>query len=161
MKVKHYQHYLYKTSIFAIYICIQTQRTKGNLVIVVVNVRNLNYLSVSPSILPIVALEALQSGVHRNLVKSAAALYISFTLHIFRIQIQVHGQTISDTFLFVMFRKDNIFDRWCLSNCNIHQPSPILLGSRFAIILFYHFVSQVSQGPVSKCTKCREGLLFH
>ena len=56
VKVKHYQHYLYKTSIFAIYICIQTQRTKGNLVIVVVNVRNLNYLSVSPSILPIVAL---------------------------------------------------------------------------------------------------------
>ena len=121
--------------------------------IVVVNVKNLNYLSVSPSILPIVALEALQSGVHRNLVISAAALYISFTLHIFRIQIQVHGQTLSDTFLFVMFRKDNIFDKWCLSNCNSHQPSPILLGSRFAIILFYHFVSQVSQGPVSKCTK--------
>ena len=50
--------------------------------IVVVNVRNLNYLSVSLSILPIVALEALQSGVHRNLVRNAAALYISFTLHI-------------------------------------------------------------------------------
>ena len=49
--------------------------------IVVVNVRNLNYLSVSPSILSIVALEALQSGVHRNLVRRAAALYISFTLH--------------------------------------------------------------------------------
>ena len=39
MKVKHYQHYLYKTSIFATYIYIQTQRTKGNLAIVVVIVR--------------------------------------------------------------------------------------------------------------------------
>ena len=72
-------------------------------------------------------------------------------------------------FLFDMFRKGNILEKWCLSCCNIQGTSPILLGSRFAIILFVSFCitlydmytpQKVSQGPVTKCTS-REGLLFH
>ena len=142
--------------------------------IVVVNVRNLNYLSVSPSILPIVALEALQSGVHRNLIKSAAALYISFTLHIFRIQIQVHGQTISDTFC-----------SWCLGKTIflisgvyliviVTNPPPscseVGLQSFFFIILYHRYPRGLYQNvqnvgrvcySTSHCWQCQPWALLN
>ena len=50
-------------------------------------------------------------------------------------------------FLFDMFRKGNILERWCLSYCNIQGTSPILLGSRFAIILFVSFCITLYDTP--------------